>query len=404
MMRRVLMIAVMAVLFVGLGSWSVRVGAYATLGHTWASTTVPYYVNPQNLYVPQADAVAALQSAASVWDSQSNANIRLVYAGYTSDASLGMNRINEVFFRDDASGAIAETYWWYDGSGHLVDADIVLHENYVFYAGNVGCTNGYYIENTGAHEFGHVLGLAHSASDAATMWPYSNACETTRETLDSDDIAGIEALYPPSSNVSLPPAAPTQLTVGQDASNPTTSLDVAWLNNASNASGYRVERSSDGYNFSQIAQLGGSASSYVDGGGAPGATYYYRAYAYNNAGASAYSNVGIGQTQAVVVSLPATPSNPSPANGASGVSINPTLSWSSSGAQSYDVYINGSLYGSNLTTRSVPLSSLVYAGTYYWNVVAKNGAGSTPGPGWSFTTTAASVARTRPGKGGGPKK
>lgn len=394
-MRRLKVVAALAVLFVALGAWASRIGAYATNGHTWATTSVPYYINPQNQYVTQNAAVAALQSAASAWNLQSNANVQLVYAGYTSGASLTMNRKNEVFFRNDASGAIAETYWWWDGTGHLIDADIIFHENYIFYTGNAGCTNGFYIENTGAHEFGHALGLGHSATDLATMWPYSYGCETTRETLDADDVAGIEALYP-SSNVTVP-AAPTQLSVASNASNPTGSLVVAWVNNATNANGYRVERSSDGFSFSQIAQLGSSATSYVDGGLAVGATYYYRTYAYNNAGASGYSNVGVGQT-AAFVAAPGTPSSPTPANGATGVATNVTLSWSCSGAQSYDVYVGGVLYASGLTSSSVSVGSLATGTTYSWSVVAGNSVGSMPGPTWSFTT------RTSPGKRGGPKK
>ncbi len=82
--------------------------------------------------------------------------------GYTDKSSLTNDGVNAVFFRDDSSGYIAESYWWWDGTGHLVDADIVYHENYKFYSGNLGCNgDGYYIENTGSHEFGHLLGLAH---------------------------------------------------------------------------------------------------------------------------------------------------------------------------------------------------------------------------------------------------
>jgi fibronectin type 3 domain-containing protein len=175
------------------------------------------------------------------------------------------------------------------------------------------------------------------------------------------------------------------------------SLSLTWVNNASNATGYGVERSSDGFSFSQIAQLASSATSYLDGSLAAGATYYYRTYAFNNAGSSGYSNVGVGQTQALG-SAPTSPSNPTPANGATGVSTNLTLSWTSAGAQSYDVYINGAPYASNLTSPSVTIGPLVGGATYSWSVVARNSVGSTSEATWSFTT------KVSPGKRGGPKK
>ncbi len=90
---------------------------------------------------------------------------------------------------------------------------MVYHENYKFYSTNNGCNgDGYYIENTGAHEFGHVLGVGHSSVDAATMWPYSGGCEVIRETLDADDIAGLQSIYH-GSTMTSPPSAPTGLVI-----------------------------------------------------------------------------------------------------------------------------------------------------------------------------------------------
>jgi Matrixin/Fibronectin type III domain len=322
-----------------------------------------------------------------------------VYAGYTTGSSLTNNRKNEVFFRDDSSGYIAETYWWYDGTGHLVDADIMFHENSRFYSSNLGCNgDGYYIENTGAHEFGHALGLGHSSVDTASMWPASGACETIRETPDPDDIAGLLSLYPGSSSPAptAPPSAPSGLAVAVSAGNPTSSLVLGWMDNATDETGYRVERGPNGSSFSQIAQLGSGASSYVDSGLASGTTYSYRVYAYNGGGASGYSNVGSGQTQAAPASAPApsvapsAPSSPSPANGATNVNTNVTLGWTASNATKYDVYFKGNLVASDLTTTSHRIGSVPDGSAYSWSVVAKNAAGlNTSGPTWSFTTKVA---------------
>ena len=86
----------------------------------------------------------------------------------------------------------------------------------------------------------------------------------------------------------LPPRAPSNLRV-TDAS--ASSATISWrCNNAYTAEGYSVERSSDGTNFTEIAQVGPNTNSYMDQGLAPG-TYYYRARSFNANGFSSYSNV-----------------------------------------------------------------------------------------------------------------
>jgi matrixin len=168
-------------------------GAYETTGHTWPISQVSYFVNPQNRYVSNSAAIAAIQTAASAWSEQTNANIALVYAGTTGGSSLTLNNKNEVFFRDD--GALgAETYWWWDGGGRLVDADILFHEGQTYFTGLSGCSGaGLYVEDIGTHEFGHVLGLDHSSVSTATMRPTTEFCSTLQVSLDPDDIAGIES-------------------------------------------------------------------------------------------------------------------------------------------------------------------------------------------------------------------
>ena len=87
---------------------------------------------------------------------------------------------------------------------------------------------------------------------------------------------------------------------------------------------------------------------------------------------------------------PAAPTNPSPQNASTGVSLTPTLTWTADGkATAYDVYFgtsaSPSMAGTTATTNFSP-GTLSGNTTYYWRVVAKNSAGSAASATWSFTT------------------
>ncbi len=85
--------------------------------------------------------------------------------------------------------------------------------------------------------------------------------------------------------------------------------------------------------------------------------------------------------------------NPSPANGATDVSISANLGWgSASGATGYEVYFgtdstpdNGEFQGSTTGT-ALALGTLGYSTTYYWRIDSTNTTGTTTGNVWSFTT------------------
>jgi hypothetical protein len=81
----------------------------------------------------------------------------------------------------------------------------------------------------------------------------------------------------------------------------------------------------------------------------------------------------------------------SPAQGATGVSLTPTLTWiAATGATSYDVYF-GTASVPPLVTNTTGTSyspTLTASTTYYWFLVSKNASGSAPSAVWSFTTAA----------------
>jgi uncharacterized repeat protein (TIGR02543 family) len=124
--------------------------------------------------------------------------------------------------------------------------------------------------------------------------------------------------------------------------------------------------------------------------------YYWRVNAKNAGGTSAWSAAFNFTT---IVATSGVPSPLSPANSATGVPVNPTLTWSTvTGAATYRVQVSTAadfstgivVDDSTLTTASKALNSLTNNTVYYWRVDAKNAGGTSA---WStsssFTTIVA---------------
>lgn len=91
----------------------------------------------------------------------------------------------------------------------------------------------------------------------------------------------------------VPPAAPTNLTAEAIVS---TQINLAWNDHSDNEHGFKIERSTDGANFSLIATTAAGVTGFPNVGLTPATTYYYRVYAFNGAGNSAYTNVATATT------------------------------------------------------------------------------------------------------------
>jgi hypothetical protein len=82
-----------------------------------------------------------------------------------------------------------------------------------------------------------------------------------------------------------PPAAPTSLVTSIQNKN---HVRLTWKDNANNESGFRVQRSLDGVNWTLLATVGANTTSYTSGALSRG-TYAFRVCAYNSNGDSAYA-------------------------------------------------------------------------------------------------------------------
>lgn len=183
-----------------------------------------------------------------------------------------------------------------------------------------------------------------------------------------------------------PPAAPGSLsaiTVSESQ------INLNWTDNSGNETGFEIERSQDGTNFSKIGDVGGNTTSYSSNGLSPNTQYWYRVRAKNNGGNSGYSNVASATTRDVV---PNTPQNLS-ATPVSNKQIN--LAWTDNSGNETDFELERSLDGANFSKitdlgsnatsyQNTGLSTLT---RYWYRVRAKNAIGYSPYSNVAETTT-----------------
>jgi FtsP/CotA-like multicopper oxidase with cupredoxin domain/transcriptional regulator CtsR len=126
---------------------------------------------------------------------------------------------------------------------------------------------------------------------------------------------------PATVTVPAAPAAPTNLSAALQTG---PAVDLTWTDNATDETGFVVERSTNGGAFSQIAAPGQGAGtgnmSYSDSTVAAGNTYTYQVKAVNGAVSSTY-------TPAVTINIPAIPSAPTNLTATSSGLLQVTLAW-----------------------------------------------------------------------------
>ncbi len=139
----------------------------------------------------------ALISAAQVWAQYGNINFTVVSDNGTpsgqgsyqqGDPGMGDIRFGAYSL---GSGYLGMGYQPPPGNNYSIAGDIDLNDQQSY---NIGKT--YDLETVAMHEIGHALGLDHTTTPGAVMWPYYT---TTHTTLTADDIAGVQAVYGPRS-------------------------------------------------------------------------------------------------------------------------------------------------------------------------------------------------------------
>ena len=264
--------------------------------------------------------VTEIQNAMNAWDSYTAAKIKYVYTGAGSGTPGGLNApngVNEILFNDpkqEISGTFNPSTGGVVGMGGFngvsgtmnwtapFDADSAhtaqTYRAYVITEGNLTIQDGVtptagissaLLAEIVAHEFGHTLGFGHSLDSTALMYASVTGLGAS---LRADDQVAARWLYP-SGTVTPPPpattvpAAPTALAAAASG----TSVNLAWNDNATNETGYRLYIAIGNGGFSRLSpdlsagSRGATVSSLAAG------TYRLYVVAFNSAGESTASNI-----------------------------------------------------------------------------------------------------------------
>jgi hypothetical protein len=192
------------------------------------------------------------------------------------------------------------------------------------------------------------------------------------------------------------PGVPVLTSPADGATGQPLALTLEW-EDVSGADSYRVQVSTDaGFSTTVIDEAGLTASAHTISSGilSNSTQYFWRVNATNAGGTSAFSSAFDFTT---IVGAPSVPALVSPANGATGVPLTPTLDWDDAvNADAYQVQVAiDSTFNmlivdeSGLTSSSydIPSGLLNNGSTLYWRVRASNKAGTSNfSSAFSFTT------------------
>ncbi|MFN2455881.1 MAG: DUF4214 domain-containing protein [Pyrinomonadaceae bacterium] len=186
----------------------------------WPTTTItvalsPSLSSPPGNIKPGSDVVGAARRAMARWSAASN--IRFAETS-SSATSVGADGVNLITVTDNSSSLFPPCgsstvitgrtrVFFNPDNGNITEADIAINPCLQF--STDGTSGTYDLESTFVHEFGHFLGLEHSAVVGATMQPRQgangiyNLPALTARSLSYDDRAGIRAIYGPRSGGSI---------------------------------------------------------------------------------------------------------------------------------------------------------------------------------------------------------
>lgn len=258
-------------------SWSLILGSSKFLYSV-------YFTDLNNGYVVGSDGtILKTSNAGTSWISQTSGTTNWLFSVYFTDVNTGYVVGNGgTILKTNNAG----TNWVAQTSGITGNLWSVF-----FYDSN----NGYAVGSDGT-----IL----KTSDAGTNW-ISQTSGTTQ---------WLKSVYFTDSNIGYVvgnygtmfktinggeitpiPSAPTNLTLNS-LKNTLSKMILSWMDNSYNEDGFRIYRSTDDANYTEIGTTATNINTYTDSTGEASTLYYYRVKAYNSAGSSTFSNTISGTT------------------------------------------------------------------------------------------------------------
>ena len=170
---------------------------FVTAVYKWsesASGNIPISINEGS--APVAGAANALLDGLNAWIDQSGpVNLKFNFTGTTTTAERVFDGENVIFWGatpNPADTYLARTTVWYTSSGEAVEVDMQFNTDYLWATG--AASGRYDIQSVATHEAGHGIGLNHVQVVTEVMYP-SQSSNSTKRTLGSGDLNGVESLY-----------------------------------------------------------------------------------------------------------------------------------------------------------------------------------------------------------------
>jgi hypothetical protein len=165
----------------------------------WTRMPIAYSLNPSNGQgMPTSDVTAAVGAALGAWATVDAANIDFSDQGLTAVAAIEYDQINTVYFESDWTldpELMAITANWSYSDGTIVGFDVRINDRDHQWSTD-GRLDAADLQNMLTHEFGHSLGLDHTAvDDSATMFASAIDGEVTKREPKDDDRSAARYLY-----------------------------------------------------------------------------------------------------------------------------------------------------------------------------------------------------------------
>ena len=208
------------------GSGDLQSEQFSTNGLVW--DTLPATVNYNSAGSPVGGDPAALLAALQTWTDVPTSFFAYAYGGTTSrcpslyngcPGSQVFDGYNDVGWADIPSAGVLGVIWY---SASVDEMDIIIdNANFVWHTGALPVPAGMFdLQTVTLHELGHGVGLSHSGTPGAVMYPSVGAGQAKR-VLHQDDIDGVSSIYPEGSPAPTAPPPPTATPPVPPADTPT---------------------------------------------------------------------------------------------------------------------------------------------------------------------------------------